>query len=590
MQSQDINIMIVEDESIVAEDIKYMLTSLGYNVTGIASTSETAIKKATADIPNLILMDIMLKGDIDGVSTAEMIQKDLHIPVVYLTAYTDDHTIERAKMTQPYGYIIKPFEKKELHTTIQIALYKYNMERSLKESERKYRTMFEDSGDAMYISTKEGKFIDVNQSAVDLFGYSREEILQMDILNLYTDKEDRKAVSEEIDKKGQIRSYELNLKRKDGKIISCLLTSTAMHDSNGNITGYQGIIRDITARKEREEALKRRADNLDKRYKELQCLSSISNIVEEPDYDLDNVLSKTVSVVPFALQHSEDVGVKISLDNKTYKTEKYKDSTYKESRNIVVKGSTIGSFDVSYLIGNGNKPTTDYSFLKEEKMLFSVIAERIGKIVEQYKIEQELKDSLEKLQYVIEGVIKAMATATELRDPYTAGHQRRVSKLAVAISTKMDLSQDQTESIKMAGIIHDLGKISIPAEILSKPGKLSEHEFNIIKTHSQVGYEILKTIDFPWPIAQIILQHHEKLDGSGYPQGLHGDDILLEAKIISVADVVEAMASHRPYRPALGIDQALNEVQKNKGKYYDENVVRVCLELFERNEFQFDKY
>lgn len=202
----------------------------------------------------------------------------------------------------------------------------------------------------------------------------------------------------------------------------------------------------------------------------------------------------------------------------------------------------------------------------------------------------DLSVANEKLKKTLDGIIKAMVRAVEIRDPYTAGHQQRVGKLAAAIASKMLFADDTIQSLKMAAVIHDIGKISVPAEILTKPTKLSEAEFNIIKEHSATGYSILKEIDFPWPLADIVHQHHEREDGSGYPQGLTGDRILMEAKILAVADVVEAMASHRPYRPALGIDAALEEISSNKGNRYDSDVVDACCTLFENKEFSFRDY
>jgi len=197
----------------------------------------------------------------------------------------------------------------------------------------------------------------------------------------------------------------------------------------------------------------------------------------------------------------------------------------------------------------------------------------------------ELRESEKKLRTSLLDSITALAAAVEMRDPYTAGHQRRVAQLAVAIATEMQLPEEQVEGIYLAGVVHDVGKIQVPAEILSKPGKLSELEFTLIKEHSQNGYEILKTIDFPWPIAQIVAQHHERLDGSGYPQALRGDQILLDAKILAVADVVESMVSHRPYRPGLGLDAALTEIEHNKGKLFDPLVVEACIKLFREQGF-----
>ena len=162
-----------------------------------------------------------------------------------------------------------------------------------------------------------------------------------------------------------------------------------------------------------------------------------------------------------------------------------------------------------------------------------------------------------------------------------------MAELARSISQEMGLPKDQIEGVRMAGTVHDLGKISVPAEILSKPTKLSSLEFSLIKVHPQTSYDILKDIEFPWPIARIVLQHHERINGSGYPQGLKGEEILLESRILAVADVVEAIASHRPYRPAHGIDTALEEIEKNRGLFYDPDVVDACLQLFRTKGYKF---
>jgi len=199
--------------------------------------------------------------------------------------------------------------------------------------------------------------------------------------------------------------------------------------------------------------------------------------------------------------------------------------------------------------------------------------------------EADLRISFDKLKSAMNSTIDAISLIVESRD--TSGHQRRVAALARSIAAEMNLSRDQIEGIRMAASIHDMGKISIPAEILSMPRKLSKLEFDLVKTHSQAGHDIIKDIDFPWPIANIILQHHERIDGSGYPHGLRGDNILLEARILAVADVVEAMASYRPYRPALGLDTALEEITRNKNILYDGEVVEACLKIFREKKYEF---
>ena len=194
----------------------------------------------------------------------------------------------------------------------------------------------------------------------------------------------------------------------------------------------------------------------------------------------------------------------------------------------------------------------------------------------------------EALRRNVEATIRVIAGTVEVRDPYTAGHQQRVAQLAVAIAREMHLPEDQVEGIKFAGLIHDLGKIKVPAEILSKPGKLSKAEFELLKGHPQSGYDILKAMDFPWPIAEIVRQHHERVDGSGYPDGLKGNEMRVEARILAVADVVESMTSHRPYRPALDLDTALAEIDQGKGRIYDGAAVEACLKLFRADNFKFD--
>jgi PAS domain S-box-containing protein/putative nucleotidyltransferase with HDIG domain len=209
-------------------------------------------------------------------------------------------------------------------------------------------------------------------------------------------------------------------------------------------------------------------------------------------------------------------------------------------------------------------------------------------ITERKRAEKELKESYKKLEGIIENIIDTISTIVETRDPYTAGHQKRVAKLACAIAQEMGLEEEKIKGIRMAGMIHDIGKISVPAEILAKPGRLTMLEMDMIKAHSQMGYDILKNINFPWPIARIVLQHHERMNGSGYPAGATEGELLLEAEILSVADVVEAMISHRPYRPALGLGKALEEISQKRGILYHPGAVDACIRLFREKNFSIE--
>jgi len=201
------------------------------------------------------------------------------------------------------------------------------------------------------------------------------------------------------------------------------------------------------------------------------------------------------------------------------------------------------------------------------------------------KVEETLKDSHERIKKTLHGAINALATAIEKRDPFTAGHERRVAIIAREIGIRLGMPGEKTEGLLIIGMLHDIGKLIVPAEILSKPSRLNEYEYNIVKSHPFTGYEILKKIEFPWPVAETVLQHHERLDGSGYPYQITDEKIITEARIIAVADVFEAMTSHRPYRPAKTIKQVIDELQKSKGKLFDENVVDACTNLFLKENF-----
>ena len=231
---------------------------------------------------------------------------------------------------------------------------------------------------------------------------------------------------------------------------------------------------------------------------------------------------------------------------------------------------------------------TDYVFKGHLNQLAPAVSRALEEAREKRarrSAEDGLRQTLVKLQRTLDQTVEALASITEIRDPYTAGHQQRVAQISSAIGEEFGLPRDMVEGIRVAGTLHDIGKIAVPAEILTKPSKLLEMEFGLVKTHPQVGYQILKGIEFPWPVAEAVLQHHERLDGSGYPRGLSKNEIISEARILAVADVVEAMASHRPYRPAFGIDMALEEILRGRGTIFDPEVCDACIRLFEEKGF-----
>jgi len=248
---------------------------------------------------------------------------------------------------------------------------------------------------------------------------------------------------------------------------------------------------------------------------------------------------------------------------------------------LVHEGTIIGSLNVY--------SDRDDAFDVEEVAFLTEVAGDIGVGLRTLRLERKLERSLAAAEQMLDGTVQAISVMGEMRDPYTAGHQRRVADLAVAIGKEMGLPRETIDGLHIAGLLHDVGKIAVPAEILAKPGKISDYEFGIIKTHPVVGRQILKEVQFPWPVADAVVQHHERLDGRGYPAGLKGDAVILEARILAVSDVVEAMSSHRPYRAALGIEKALDEIQRGRGVGYDATVADACMTLFREGRFAFDE-
>ena len=451
---------------------------------------------------------------------------------------------------------------------------------ALQASEVRYRRLFETAQDGILILNAEtGQIDDVNPYMIDMLHYSYDEFMGMKLWEVSPFKNTalNQAVFEELQDKGYIRYRDLPLETKEGKPIAVEFVSN-VYKANGH-TVIQCNIRNTTESREAKQKLEeavifqqRLIDALpvpvffkDPAGIYLGCNSSFENLFGQKR---EQVTGKSV----YELSPKEIADI------------------YCEKDQALLKNPGIQIYETTVQDGGGVVHNVIFHKATFHNMDGSVggLIGAILDVTDLKQAEEELKRTLEKLRKSLAGTVQVVSTTVETRDPYTAGHQKRVSNLARAIAQEMGLSTDTVDTIRMAGLIHDIGKISVPVEILAKPGKISDIEMRLIKVHSRSGYDIIKDVELPYPIAEIVLQHHERLDGSGYPQGLKDGQILLEAQIISVADVVESMASHRPYRPALGIDAALEEIEKNKGVLYDAQVVEACVKLFQEKGFQFE--
>jgi putative nucleotidyltransferase with HDIG domain len=320
------------------------------------------------------------------------------------------------------------------------------------------------------------------------------------------------------------------------------------------------------------------AKALRERVKELHCLQQIERIISTSQGTIDDMLAEIVATIPAAWQHPASTIARIRWGGRRYQTGDLECCPSVQSSEIRVNDRVYGSVDVGYT--DLFKQASEGPFLEEERLLLDTVATRLGSLVARELAEAGWIHTLREQDLLYRQLVSVLGGMAEMRDPYTAGHQKRVANLAVAIGAELGLSPKELEGLELAASVHDIGKITVPAEILCKPTRLTRHEYDLIKDHAEAGFQILKDVAFPWPIARIVHEHHERMDGSGYPNGLRGDELLPESRIVAVADVVESMCVHRPYRSGLGCEAALGEIEANRGRLYDPAVVNACLRIF----------
>jgi PAS domain S-box-containing protein len=451
-------------------------------------------------------------------------------------------------------------------------------EAALEESEARYRNIFDNAAEGIFQTTPDGRFISANRALAQMFGYASPEdmVAQVtDTSKFYVEPGARQKFVQTLVEQGAVQGYEVQYYRRDGSKFWASLNARTVRDAQGEMLYFEGFVEDIDARKQAEEKLLREKQFSETAMESLPGLFYVfdqrgnflrwnSNFKEVSGYG-DEEIARMKPEDFFTGQDKAHIQARVQEVFLTGAAFAEAAFTAKDGRQTpcYFTGRNVVLGEVPCLIGMG----IDISARKQA--------------------EAALEASYTRLRRALDGTVSALGTATELRDPYTAGHQRRVTRLACALAQELGFDPERIEGLRIAGFLHDLGKIAVPAEILSKPGKLTNFEFHFIMAHPQTGYDIVKEVEFGWPVAQAILQHHERMDGSGYPQGLTAKDIIDEAKILMVADVVEAMASHRPYRPTLGLGAALEEVARHRGVRYDAEVVDACQRLFAEKRFSF---
>ena len=560
-----------------------------------APGAEAGLKLAASETVDGALIDVQMPG-MNGIEMCRRLKADPRtapIHVILVTAHGATAALKAQGLEAGADdFIARPIDNIELAAKLRGMLRLRAAEQALRrerdhleeavlertqalrDAEYCYRTLFQTAGDAISINDLEGRVLEVNEEACRRLGYTRNELLHLTVSDVTAPEyvARRPELLERLRAAGHL-VFETELVTRDGRIIPTECSSRLM-DFQGR-PAVLSIARDISERKAAEKSLR----ESDKRFRLVFEKAPIGIM----HYDQASTVTECNEKFAEIIGAPKEKFIGFNM------IRQLRDEKMREAVVASLRGQ-VGYYEGDYLSVTGGKSTPVRAIYQPIFSSEGVISGGITifeDITERQRADEALKESLARTTEVQDGTIEALATVTEARDPYTAEHQRRVTQLACAVARELGLPADRVAGLRVMGLLHDMGKISIPAEILSKPGKLSDTEFAIIKSHAQAGYEIVKEIRFPWPVAEVILQHHERLDGSGYPQGLTGPDITLEARILAVADVVEAMSSHRPYRPPLGLDRALEEISRNRGVLYDPEVVDACIKVCTEDQFTF---
>lgn len=454
------------------------------------------------------------------------------------------------------------------------------IEDELRASECNFRHSLDDSPLGVRISTMEGETIYANKAMLDIYGYDRiEELKEKSIKDRYTPESYVEwRTRKEKRAKGEFgpAEYDIRIVRKDGEVRQLHVFRKEIF-WNGQKQS-QIIYNDVTEQKIAEEKL----HQSEEKYR------TILEDIHEGYFEIDLAGNFTFfndhvcRVMGYTRQEL------MGMNNRRYTYKKDIKKVFQAYHHVYKTGVPLREFVWRIINKDGTERYIEgsISLLKDSSGRPAGFRGLSHDITERKQTEEKLQETLSNLKKAVNTTIQVLVSALESRDPYTAGHQSRCADLACSIAMEMGLDQNKIEGIRLAGSIHDIGKLSIPSEILTKPAKLTSLEFSLVQEHPLSGFETLKDIESPWPLAEIVYQHHERVNGTGYPNNLKGDDILIESRILAVADVVEAIASHRPYRPSLGIKAALEEIEKNKGVLYDVAVADACLKLFRNKVYQ----
>jgi PAS domain S-box-containing protein/putative nucleotidyltransferase with HDIG domain len=469
--------------------------------------------------------------------------------------------------------------------TLANIIMRRDAEKSQQRSEQEFQLLAKNLPAIVFKGYLDGSIDLFNGKVEEMTGYAKKEFdsraLKWTDLILEGDIPEAKQVFVRAIKSCKPYLREYRITGKDGAVIWIQERSHIICDQEGAVEYVSGVLFDISDRKQGEAALK----NSEERFRAL-VESAHDAIITADGQGIIVSWNRSAQTI-FGYRAEEVIGQPVTL----LMPEQYRQAHQAGLERLLSRGDVcyLGrTMELEGLRQDGQVFPLELSLATWQVSQGTFFTAIIRDITDRKKTQAALERSVEKMKKAVKATVRALTAALEMRDPYTAGHQRRVTDLACAIAAELGFTEEQIEGMRLIGYLHDIGKIAVPTEILTKPGKISEQELQIIRTHAEASYDILNGIEFPCNVAEAVVQHHERLNGSGYPKGLSGSEILIQARILAVADVMEAMASHRPYRPALGIEAALEEISQNRGILYDPLVVDACVRLFTEKGFAFE--